>query len=117
MPASRSPTGKPAVFLGAEVTEGPDGLAWVDLDGRKIDFRMVDEGGEASLVARARRDKFGDADKRSGPLAELDAVTQADRALKAEAKRRTGAGKGVHPVRAAKSAARKGASAQSPKRR
>ncbi len=88
----------------------------VDLDGRKIDFRMVDEGAEASLVARARRDKFG-ADKHAGPVAELEAVTQADRALKAEAKRRTGAGKGVHPVRAAKSAARKGASAKSSKRR
>jgi ribonuclease R len=88
----------------------------VDLDGRKIDFRMVDEGGEASLIARARRDKFG-ADKHAGPVAELEAVKQADRALKAEAKRRTGAGKGVHPVRAAKSAARKGASAKSPKHR
>lgn len=31
----RSPTGQPSVVLGAYVTEGPDGLAWVDLDGRK----------------------------------------------------------------------------------
>jgi DNA-binding beta-propeller fold protein YncE len=35
VPASHSPTKNPAVFLGAYVTEGPDGLAWVDLDGRK----------------------------------------------------------------------------------
>lgn len=35
VPAGQSPTGEPAVFLGAYVTEGPDGLAWVDLDGRK----------------------------------------------------------------------------------
>ncbi len=35
VPASHSPTREPAVFLGAYVTEGPDGLAWVDLDGRK----------------------------------------------------------------------------------
>lgn len=35
VPAERSPTGEPAVFLGCYVTEGPDGLAWVDLEGRK----------------------------------------------------------------------------------
>ncbi|MET0263012.1 MAG: hypothetical protein ABW223_08955 [Rariglobus sp.] len=35
VPAERSPTGEPVVYLGCYVTEGPDGLAWVDLDGRK----------------------------------------------------------------------------------
>ncbi len=35
VPASNSPTGEPAVFLGCYVTEGPDGFAWVDLDGTK----------------------------------------------------------------------------------
>ncbi len=30
-----SPTGEPVVFLGCLVTEGPDAVAWVDLDGRK----------------------------------------------------------------------------------
>ena len=35
VPAERSPFGEPAVFLGCYVTEGPDGLAWVDLTGRK----------------------------------------------------------------------------------
>ncbi len=93
----------------------------VDLDGRKIDFRMVNEGEETALLARARRDKFGDkaGDKRAGTGAagELALVTQADRALKAAAKARAGAVKGGHPVRAAKAAARKGASAKPSKRR
>jgi len=35
LPAKLSPTGEPAVLLGCYVTEGPDGFAWVDLDGRK----------------------------------------------------------------------------------
>ena len=35
VPENQSPTGKPAVYLGCYVTEGPDGLAWVDLDGKK----------------------------------------------------------------------------------
>lgn len=36
VPAKQSPTGAPTVFLGNYVTEGPDGLAWVDLDGNKL---------------------------------------------------------------------------------
>ena len=36
VPANQSPTGQPAVLLGCYVTEGPDGLAWVDLDGKKL---------------------------------------------------------------------------------
>lgn len=35
VPAQASPTGEPAVFLGCYVTEGPDGFAWLDLDGTK----------------------------------------------------------------------------------
>ena len=35
LPPNQSPTGEPAVYLGCFVTEGPDGLAWVDLDGNK----------------------------------------------------------------------------------
>ena len=34
-PAIGSPGGKPLVFLGSYVSEGGDGLAWVDLEGRK----------------------------------------------------------------------------------
>lgn len=36
LPPENSPTGQPAVYLGCFVTEGPAGLAWVDLDGRKL---------------------------------------------------------------------------------
>lgn len=35
VPGNASPTGQPAVLLGCYVTEGPDGLAWVDMNGRK----------------------------------------------------------------------------------
>ena len=35
VPAEKAPGGKPLVFLGSYITEGGDGLAWVDLDGRK----------------------------------------------------------------------------------
>ncbi len=36
VPGAQSPNGQPAVILGCYVTEGPDGLAWVDLDGKKF---------------------------------------------------------------------------------
>ncbi len=36
VPAEHSPTGKPVVALGSYVTEGGDGLAYVDLDGKKL---------------------------------------------------------------------------------
>jgi ribonuclease R len=86
----------------------------VDLDGRKIDFRMVHEGDDGALVARAKRDKAG-VDKSAGPVAELAAVKEADRAVKAATKARktSAAGKkggAAHPVRAAKSAARQASS-------
>jgi len=35
VPAANSPTKQPAVFLGSYVTEGNDGLIWVDLEGNK----------------------------------------------------------------------------------
>ena len=35
VPADKSPVHEPVVLLGCYVTEGPDGLAWVDLDGKK----------------------------------------------------------------------------------
>jgi ribonuclease R len=75
----------------------------VDLDGRKIDFRMVREGEDDAGLMRARRDK--PAISAGGELA---AVKEADRATKAatKAKARGAAGGKVHPARAAKSAAR-----------
>ncbi|MCX2479450.1 hypothetical protein OQY15_10145 [Pedobacter sp. MC2016-15] len=36
VPAAKSPAGQPVVMLGSYITEGPDGLAWVDLDGKKL---------------------------------------------------------------------------------
>jgi ribonuclease R len=79
----------------------------VDLDGRKIDFRMVRDGEDDATQLRSRRDKNGD--KAAAAAGELSAVKDADRAAKAatKGKSRAMAGKGAHPVRAAKSAARK----------
>jgi len=75
----------------------------VDLDGRKIDFRMVHEGTDDGIPARPRRA----ADKAAGAAAaDLAAVKGADRAAKAGTK--AAKGRAAHPVRAAKTAARKG---------
>ncbi len=35
LPGDRAPGGKPLVYLGSYISEGGDGLAWVDLNGRK----------------------------------------------------------------------------------
>ena len=85
----------------------------VDLDGRKIDFRMVREGEDDAAPLRARRDKSAAA------ASELAAVKDTDRAAKAATKKkgRAGAGGGAaHPVRAAKSAARKSGGKSAPRR-
>ena len=39
VPADKSPTAKPMVYLGSAVSEGGAGLAWVGLDGRKVGGR------------------------------------------------------------------------------
>ncbi len=36
VPGDRAPGGQPLIYLGSYVSEGTHGLAWVDLDGRKI---------------------------------------------------------------------------------
>ena len=87
----------------------------VDLDGRKIDFRMVREGEDEALAQRVRRERQGD---KTGVAAnDLAAVKAADRAEKAATKAQArggmgkgaskGTGKGAHPVRAVKTVARK----------
>ncbi|MDE2625700.1 MAG: ribonuclease R [Burkholderiales bacterium] len=78
----------------------------VDLDGRKIDFRMVRDDEDDAAAPRMRRDKGGAAAAAAGELA---AVKEADRAVKAatKSKARGGAAGSAHPVRAAKAAARK----------
>ena len=77
----------------------------VDLDGRKIDFRMVHEGEEGALLARAKRDKAG-GEKATGAVAELAHVRETDRAVKAATKARRALPRQEergHPVRAAES--------------
>jgi ribonuclease R len=74
----------------------------VDLDGRKIDFRMVRDGEDDAALPRARRDKGAAAGTAAGELA---AVKEADRAVKAATKGKTRGA--AHPVRAAKATARK----------
>ena len=88
----------------------------VDLDGRKIDFRMVRDGEEDAALIRARRERSASA------VGELAAVKEDDRAVKAATKRQArAASTGVRPVRAAKAAGGKSpprkASAKSGKRR
>jgi ribonuclease R len=75
----------------------------VDLDGRKIDFRMVREEEDDAVAMRARREKP------SSAAGELAAVKAKDRTVKAATKAKARAGGATHPVRAAKSAARKSA--------
>ncbi len=76
----------------------------VDLDGRKIDFRMVRDGEDEALAQRLRRDK-------AATLAgsELAALKQTDRAVKAVAKGKSkiASAKSARPSRATKAAARK----------
>lgn len=87
----------------------------VDLDGRKIDFRMVREGAEERAASRAARERP------TGKAVELKALQEADREVKAEL-RSTRAGRSnsrggsaaaarrpaaAHPVKAAKTAAKK----------
>ena len=76
----------------------------VDLDGRKIDFRMVREGEDDVGLLRVKRDKNATA---AGELAQ---VKETDRAVKAVTRKKAQKARGAagpHPVRAAKSAARK----------
>jgi len=89
----------------------------VDLDGRKIDFRMVRDNQEDAALIRARRDRLV-SKANSTAVAELEAVKETDRAVKAatKAKGRNGSGRTAHPIRAAKTSAHK-ASAKTARRR
>jgi ribonuclease R len=64
----------------------------VDLDGRKIDFRMVREGEAERLLGRPHRDKTGAARNGGTAVEELEAVKAADRALRTTARRGSAAG-------------------------
>jgi ribonuclease R len=78
----------------------------VDLDGRKIDFRMVRDTDEDAVMIRARRERL--MGKSQSAVAELAAVKETDRAVKAatKGKGRSASGKSSNPVKAAKAAAR-----------
>jgi len=78
----------------------------VDLDSRKIDFRLVRDGAEDGSLTRPRRERF--IDQALGASGELSALKGADRAIKtaAKGKGRNAVAKGQHPVRAAKTTAR-----------
>jgi ribonuclease R len=93
----------------------------VDLDGRKIDFRMVRDGDEDSAMARVKRERSADrhAQRDMSAVAELAVVKETDRATKAAAKRKgfTGSGARANPARAAKTTARKGPAKAASKRR
>jgi ribonuclease R len=78
----------------------------VDLDGRKIDFRLVREGEDLPAAPRSRRERSGE--KAATAAEELAAVKGADRAVRKATKPQSRGGVGApHPVRAVKSAARK----------
>ena len=84
----------------------------VDLDGRKIDFRLVRETDELRPPARQARDKTGQAVPRQ-PTDKLAEVQRQDREVKASGKRaragsasRSGNAAPVSPVKARKAAAR-----------
>jgi len=82
----------------------------VDLDGRKIDFRLVREGEDATTSSlRTRRDKA--ADRSEAATSEIVALKDADRVVKAvaKAKARARSGASSRPVRAGKTAVRKAA--------
>ncbi|MEI7465458.1 MAG: ribonuclease R [Burkholderiales bacterium] len=80
----------------------------VDLDGRKIDFRMVRDGEEDAAMVRAKRERT--TDRNATAVAELASVKETDRAVKGAGKRKGYgvSGARLNPVRAAKAAARKG---------
>ena len=88
----------------------------VDLDGRKIDFRLVRDADDDAL-ARARRDKAPALGNGDAMTSEIVALKQADRAVKAaaKAKARARSGAPLRPSRAGKSGARKGSERAAPR--
>ena len=65
----------------------------VDLDGRKIDFRIVREGEAERLLARGERARPGAPGGGASAVAELAAVRESDRAVKAVKRSLSGLGK------------------------
>ena len=67
----------------------------VDLDGRKIDFRIVREGEAERLLARGERARNGTASQGASAVAELAAVRETDRGVKAATRGLKSAGKAL----------------------
>lgn len=65
----------------------------VDLDGRKIDFRIVREGEAERLLARGERARPGTTGNGASAVAELASVRETDRAVKAATRGLKGSGK------------------------
>ncbi len=62
VPADRSPHGKDLVYLGSHISEGTHGLAWVDLEGRKVGgINWI--GGHWTGAQELAIDSSADADK------------------------------------------------------
>jgi ribonuclease R len=85
----------------------------VDLDGRKIDFRLVRDGEDVAGALRSRREKA--AERNDAVTSEIVALKEADRAVKASAKAKVRARSGttLRPARNGKPAVRKIASGRS----
>ncbi|NUZ06204.1 ribonuclease R [Piscinibacter koreensis] len=83
----------------------------VDLDGRKIDFRMVHDDAEEAALMRARRER--NAERSQSAADELSAIKGADRSAKAATRAKTKSrSSAAGSARAAKNATRKSASAR-----
>ncbi|WP_231512103.1 ribonuclease R [Paucibacter sp. KBW04] len=95
----------------------------VDLDARKIDFRLVQDSEEAKLIARAQRDKAGLPPTNRAAMTAVEALEEVrrnDREVKKSAGKKSGkparrgakpagaasAAPAAHPVKAARQAAR-----------
>ena len=85
----------------------------VDLDGRRIDFRLVRDGEDAAAALRNRRERRGEAALSGSD--ELVALKEADRAIKASTRgsAKRAAGKATRVARVAKSARAAAASKRS----
>ncbi len=88
----------------------------VDLDGRKIDFRLVRDDEELAL-ARSRREKSPAPGNGDATTSEIVALKQADRAVKAaaKAKARSRSGAALRPSRAGKPTAHKASERAAPR--
>lgn len=64
VPAEKSPAGRPMIYLGSAVSEGGAGLAWVDLEGKKLGGRGW-VGGNWTAAPHLASDRGADADRRT----------------------------------------------------